>query len=112
MAFGTAVVVQLVVLYAPRSPGTGGIPMLDKLVHLVVFGAVAVTAVRAGLPWRPVLAALLAHAVVSELLQDAVLPDRRGDAYDAVADSVGAVFGTLAGLRTGRRAAPPRAARS
>lgn len=111
VALAVAVVVHLVVLYAPRSPGTGGLPMVDKVVHLAVFAAVAYTAVRAGLPWRPVLAALLAHAVVSELLQHVVLPGRSGDAYDAVADAAGAVLGTVAGSRALRRPARVRGQR-
>jgi len=88
-AFAAALVLHLVVLYLPRAPSTGGIPLLDKAVHLVIFALVGVTAVRAGLPRPAVLAVLLAHAVVSEVIQATLLPDRSGDPLDSLADGVG-----------------------
>lgn len=98
------VLVQVVALYAPRAPGTGGASGVDKIVHCALFAAVAFTAVRAGLPWRPVVAVLLAHAVASELVQHFLLPDRSGDPLDAVADSFGTGVGVLAGRAGVRRA--------
>ncbi len=94
-----ALVVQLVVLYWPRPDVPGGIAGLDLVVHALVFAAVAYPSLRAGLPARPVLAALAAHAVVSELLQHTVVPGRRGDVTDVLADLVGL---TLAALAVGR----------
>lgn len=92
-----AVVVQLAVLYWPRPPDVGGgVPGLDLLVHLLVFAVVALCAVRAGYPPAAVAAVLLAHAVVSEVAQAYVVPDRAGDWRDALADAVGTVVGTLA----------------
>ncbi|WP_165865723.1 VanZ family protein [Vallicoccus soli] len=105
-ALVVAVVVQLVVLYAPSAGGAAGVPHLDKLVHAAVFAAVAVTGRRAGLPAGPLLAVLLGHAVLSEVLQGALLPGRSGDPLDAVADAAGAVLG-LRAARTGESA--PRA---
>ena len=41
--FAVAVVANLVLLYWPRAPGTGGIPHLDKAAHLVSFALVTWT---------------------------------------------------------------------
>ncbi len=100
--FAGAVVVQLVVLYAPRAPSTDGLPGVDKLVHLAVFAAVAWTGRLAGVPRGRLAALLLAHAVVSELLQAAVLPHRSGDPLDAVADAAGVLLGLALAGRLGR----------
>jgi VanZ family protein len=105
-----AVVVHLAVLYWPDPPDTGvAVPGLDLLVHVVVFGAVAVCAVRAGVRPAVVVGVLLAHAVVSELLQAYAVPERTGDWRDALADAVGTLVGVLV-ARTGRPAAAARRA--
>ena len=90
------VAVQLAVLYWPRTVSTpSGLP-LDKLVHAAVFGAVLWTGVRAGLRRGPLVAVLLAHAVVSEVVQAALLPGRSGDPADVVADAAGVLLAVLA----------------
>jgi hypothetical protein len=95
-----AVVVQLAVLYWPRPPDVGaGVPGLDLVVHLAVFGAVAWAGRRAGLPVVPLVAALVLHAAVSEVVQAYLVPDRTGDWRDAVADVVGTVGGVLVASR-------------
>jgi hypothetical protein len=109
--FGVALTVHLVVLYAPRAPAGPGLPWLDKAVHVTIFAAVGVTAVRAGLPSRPVLVLLLAHAGVSELVQAWWLPHRRGDPLDAAADAAGVVLAwvllTAVRARTGAASRVP-----
>jgi VanZ family protein len=92
-AFAAAVVVNLVVLYWPRAVSEGGIPNIDKVVHILVFGAVAWTGARAGLPVRWLVPVLVLHAVSSELVQHYLLPARSGDPVDAVADVLGVVAG-------------------
>lgn len=92
LLLAVAVVVQLVVLYAPRAPSTGSLPWVDKVVHATVFGAVAWAAVRCGIARWVVAVVLAAHAVVSELLQAWLLPARSGDPRDAVADVAGVVL--------------------
>ena len=94
-ALVAAVVVQLVVLYAPSAPSTGGAPLVDKGVHLLVFLVPTVLALRVGLPPRRVVALLATHAVLSEVVQGAVLPHRSGDPLDAVADLVGVGLGAM-----------------
>ncbi|MGQ7352628.1 VanZ family protein [Quadrisphaera oryzae] len=97
---------QLVVLYAPRAPSTDQVPLvgpvLDKVVHLAVFALVAWTGRRAGVRVRLLVVVLLAHAVVSELLQHWVLPHRSGDPLDALADAAGVLVGLLLPARRGR----------
>lgn len=105
------VLVQLVVLYAPRAPSTGGVPGLDKVVHLVVFAVVALAAVRCALAVRWVAVALCAHAVLSEVVQHAVLPHRSGDPADVVADVLGIAAGLVLGM-AGRGQRSQRAGRA
>ena len=95
-AFGLALAAQLVVLYWPRGVSAGGLPHVDKAVHVAIFAAVAVTGLRAGLSRVLVLGGLAAHAPLSELLQAVVLPDRGGDPWDVLADLLGVGLGALA----------------
>ncbi len=107
LLLAAAVVIHLAVLYAPTSGVPGDdVPFLDKVVHAVVFAAVAATGLLARLR-RPVLAvALVAHAGVSEVVQHAVLPGRTGDPWDSVADLAGTLVGFAAvELSGGRRRA-------
>ncbi len=106
-ALALAVVVQLVVLYLPSPPEGPGIPGLDKVVHVGVFAAPALAGVLGGLRPAVLGAALAAHAVVSELLQHALLAERSGDAWDVVADLVGVALGRAVGVALRRRAARP-----
>ena len=84
--------VSLVVLFAPSSGGSGP-PGSDKVVHLLLFGALAATA-----RWRfgallPALVAVAAYAPVSELVQALLLPGRSGEPLDVVADLAGVALG-------------------
>lgn len=102
-ALAVAVLVQLVVLYAPAGPGPGLFPQSDKVVHVLVFlvpVALAVVVTR-----RPslVAGAFLTHAVLSEVVQGTLLPLRSGDPFDALADAVGVALGVAVGLRLVRR---------
>lgn len=110
--FGLALAVQLVALYAPSSPGEGGIPHLDKLVHAGIFGAVALTAAAVGLPLRWVVPVLLVHAGLSEVVQGTLLPHRDGDWHDALADAVGTLLGAALALRRRPGRMAPRAERA
>ena len=104
-----ALVIQLAVLYAPRTPTVEtGLP-LDKVAHVVVFAVPVVALVAAGLPRRWVVMGMALHALLSEVLQAAVLPQRSGDPADVVADLVGVAIGAwLARGRAGPFAATPR----
>src|SRR5699024_7974371 len=89
--FGAAVVVQLLVLYLPRVPSTGGmqVPGSDKAMHALVFALVMLTGILAGLNAKWLAVILVAHAVLSEVVQYTLLPHRTGDPLDAVADLAG-----------------------
>jgi hypothetical protein len=114
-ALGVALAVNLVILYSPQAPGPaalGGVPGLDKVVHVATFGVLAWAGLRAGLMagwWLPLLAA---HAVLSEIVQHELLPHRSGDPLDVVADIVGVLAGSWSawaswrGDRTGSRRQP------
>ncbi|MGB7820475.1 MAG: VanZ family protein [Ornithinibacter sp.] len=91
-----ALLLQGVVLYAPQAPGESPFPSADKVVHLVVFAAPAALAVLGGIGPRLVVGVLAAHAVLSEVVQATVLPDRSGDPLDVVADLVGIGLGVAA----------------
>ena len=91
--FAAVVVGQLVVLYAPRAPSTGGVPGLDKVVHVLVFMAVVFIGLRAAAPRWLVALLSVVHAPVSELLQETLLANRSGDVGDLAADLVGCVLG-------------------
>jgi hypothetical protein len=101
LSFAIAVAVNLAVLYYPRQVSQGGIPYVDKVVHVAVFAAVAWTGVRVSLPIRWLLALLVLHAVSSELVQHFLLTARSGDPADAAADALGAVAGVGAARRGG-----------
>jgi VanZ family protein len=105
-----ALLLQLIVLYAPSTPEGPGLPGFDKVVHVGVFLLPALFGVLAGVPLGWLGALLVAHAVVSEILQDRFLPGRAGDVWDVVADLVGVAIGLALGAAirsTLRRRATP-----
>ena len=97
LLFACALAVHVAVLYAPSSGAAPAVPHLDKVIHVAIFAAVAFTGVRAGIPVVALGLALAAHAGLSEWVQGALLADRSADAWDAVADLVGAVLGLVLG---------------
>ena len=92
--------------YVLFTPSTGGPTLFDgsdKVVHLLLFGALAATT-----RWRfgrstAALAAVVAYAVVSEVVQAVLLSTRSGDAYDVVADLLGVALGWLLASRVLQR---------
>lgn len=93
-----AVTLNLVALFAPASGGVGLLPGSDKLVHVLLFAAVAWPAVRLGLPWPLVAGVLSVHAVGSEIIQHHLIPGRAGDPADVLADLAGVALGVLTAL--------------
>ncbi|MYV98525.1 VanZ family protein [Streptomyces sp. SID3343] len=106
-AFAAAVVLNLVILFNPGSPGDPAtfIPHRDKIVHFLSFSAIAWTGRRVGISPLVLGIALAAHAVESELVQHFVLPHRSGDPWDAAADLLGATAGLVFATRLRRGAA-------
>jgi VanZ family protein len=104
IAFVAAVALQLYGVYSPREAGPHiGIPQIDKVAHCFLFAAVAFTGLKVGVPARWLLGALAANAIVSELVQHWLLPQRDGDPFDVLADLAGVVLGAWLGLRANRR---------
>lgn len=95
--FALAVIVQLIALYLPNPPSGGGLPGSDKVVHAAVFLAPAMLGVLAGVRLVVLAPLLIAHAVVSEVVQHVLLAARGGDPWDAVADIVGVAAGLAIG---------------
>jgi len=103
LAFGAAVAVQLVAVYAPSGPQGVEVTGLDKVVHAAIFFAPALAALMMGVPARWALGILALHAPVSELIQHFALPGRDGDVFDVIADLAGVVLGLLAFVVWNRR---------
>jgi VanZ family protein len=102
VAFGVAVVVNLLLLYWPRAVGGDGVPHVDKVAHVLTFASVAWAGRWAGIPRRWLVPVLALHAVSSELVQSFLLEDRSGDLADVVADCAGILLGALAPTRPAR----------
>ncbi|MCS6710971.1 VanZ family protein [Brachybacterium sp. EF45031] len=89
------------VFYLPRVPspaGAGQIPGLDKLVHIALFGFLVWALARFLAPVRRfpvgwVVIGAIVHAIVVELIQGALLPDRAASPGDLAADAVGIAAG-------------------
>ena len=77
------------------------------MVHAVLFLLLAGTAALRFGALLPVLVLVLGYAVASELVQAELLAERSGDAWDVLADAVGALAGWLA-VRRRQAVARPR----
>ena len=92
-AFAVTVLVSLAVLFAP----SGGVPDapagVDKGVHVVLFGALALTGRWAGVRAVVLAGLLVAYGAVSEVLQATTPLERSGSLADLLADVVGVVLG-------------------
>ncbi len=94
---------SLYVLFVPRPVGPEGPPGADKVVHLVLFGLLAATTRWSFGRVPAALAAVLAYAALSEVVQGLLLAERSGDVRDLVADTAGALLGWRAARRTDLR---------
>ncbi|MFQ1001306.1 VanZ family protein [Modestobacter sp. SSW1-42] len=104
-SFAVAVLVSLAVLFAPPSDVPSAPPGVDKVVHLSLFLALALTARWAGVGRQVAAVSLLVYAAVSEVLQGTYLVGRDAELLDWVADSVGVLAGlALYAVITRRRA--------
>lgn len=91
-----AVAAHLTALYWPVVTVEAPVSWTDKVVHVLLFAAPTILVGR--LLSRPhwAWAAFAAHAPLSELAQQVLLPGRSGDPWDMVADLVGVALGALA----------------
>jgi VanZ family protein len=97
--FAAVVLFSLVVLFSPASATPPLVAGLDKLVHLGLFAALALTGRWARL--RPVgLAGWLAgYAVASEVLQGVLPLGRTADVLDGLVDLIGVALGLVTAAR-------------
>ncbi|WP_266093200.1 VanZ family protein [Saccharopolyspora sp. NFXS83] len=108
LLFGVLFAISLIILFTPASGVPSAPPGTDKVVHFVLFAALATSGTAARVPLVPLAAGLVGYAALSEVLQ-AVLPlGRSGDVRDALVDVLGALVAlllTAAGrrVRRGRR---------
>lgn len=87
------IVVHLVALYLPGRAGSVETGDLDKLVHVALFAApAAVGELLGGAVRRRLPLLLVAHAVVSELIQAQFIAHRSGELLDVLADLLGVLL--------------------
>ena len=101
-AFAVAVLVSLAVLFAPADDVPSSPPGVDKLVHLLLFAALAVSGRWAGARAGVLGALLVLYAAVSEVVQGVSALERSGSVADWVADAIGVLAG-LVGWAWARR---------
>ncbi|WP_104526103.1 VanZ family protein [Blastococcus atacamensis] len=101
--FGVAVLVSLVVLFLPAPGVPTAPPGTDKVVHVLLFAALAFTGRWAGVARLPLLLGLVGYAAVSEVIQGVTPLARSASAIDGLADVAGAILGLLAWAATTRR---------
>src|SRR5688500_330850 len=102
VAFASAVVVSMVVLFAPAGDVPGAPPGVDKLVHGGVFLALAVTGRWAGVRTAALGPALVVYAGASEVLQGMAAMVRSAAVAAWIADAAGAFAGLLLWARLSR----------
>ena len=105
-AFAVAVLVSLALLFAPAGDVPDAPAGIDKVVHLVLFLALAVTGRRAGARAAVLGGLLLAYGAVSEVLQALMPLERSGSLADLIADALGVALG-LGAWALGERAGRP-----
>ena len=102
-AFAVAVLVSLAVLFAPADDVPSSPPGVDKLVHLLLFAALAVSGRWAGARAGVLGALLVLYAAVSEVVQGISALERSASVADWVADAIGVLAGLIGWAWAGRR---------
>ncbi|MBE9374191.1 VanZ family protein [Saccharopolyspora sp. HNM0983] len=96
LPFAAALLLSVIVLFTPASGVPSAPPGTDKVIHIALFAALALTGRAAGIRTRVLLPALAGYAIASELLQGRLPIGRSADAWDAAADLVGVAAGFAA----------------
>ncbi len=104
--FAVAVLVSLAVLFAPSDDVPASPPGVDKVVHLLLFVALAVTGRWAGARARALGVLLVVYAAVSEVVQGISVLGRSASVADWAADTIGVLAG-LAGWAWAARGTRP-----
>ncbi|SDE16141.1 hypothetical protein SAMN05660485_00003 [Blastococcus fimeti] len=106
--FAVVVLLSLAVLFAPASDVPTAPAGVDKLVHVGLFAALAMSGRWAGIGSRALAPLLLVYAAVSEVLQGLGVLDRSVSFADWVADAVGVLLGLALWAGLARRGTTPR----
>jgi hypothetical protein len=93
VTFGAVLLISLFVLFTPAPGVPRGPAGVDKVVHLALFAALAVSGRYAGVPGRWLVPALLAYGGISEPLQSLPGIDRSTSLADWGADALGVTLG-------------------
>ena len=101
--FAVVVLVSFAVLFAPADDVPTAPPGVDKLVHLLLFAALAVSGRWAGVRSGVLAVGLLVYAAVSEVVQGVSALERSASLADWAADAVGVLAGLLGWAWAGRR---------
>ena len=102
-AFAVVVLVSLAVLFAPADDVPSAPPGVDKMVHLLLFAALAGSGRWAGAQAGVLGVLLVAYAAVSEVVQGMSALERSASVAEWVADVVGVLAGLLAWAWAARR---------
>jgi membrane associated rhomboid family serine protease len=101
--FAVVVLVSLAVLFAPGSDVPTAPPGADKVVHALLFAALALAGRWAGCLAAPLGRLLVGYALVSELVQGVTPLQRSASLLDVLADLVGIGVGFAVWAALGRR---------
>jgi hypothetical protein len=101
--FAVAVLVSLAVLFAPADDVPASPPGVDKLVHLLLFAALAASGRWAGARAGVLGGLLVVYAAVSEVVQGLSALERSASVADWVADVAGVAAGLLGWAWAARR---------
>jgi VanZ family protein len=93
LPFAVAALASVVILFTPESGVPTAPPGTDKVVHFVLFAALAATGRIAGFRTSRLLPGLVGYAVVSEVLQGLLPLGRSCDVVDGLVDVAGAAAG-------------------
>lgn len=94
-AFVLAMLIHLASLYTPSISDTVLFTGADKIAHVALFLIVVTPALLLRFPTPLVISVALAHAGISEMVQQYLIPGRGGSVWDMVADVVGIGAGFL-----------------
>ena len=100
--FVVMLLLSLWMLFSPGSTVPAGPPYSDKVVHALLFAALATTGLRAGARPLALVTGLVMYAAGSEVLQSLLPIHRDGDIADAAVDLVGVAIATVVGGRRSR----------
>ena len=92
-AFAVVALVSLAVLFAPASDVPSSPPGVDKVVHVTLFAALALSGRWAGIGRAVLSGLLIGYAAVSEVVQGIPAIGRSASVEDWLADVAGVLLG-------------------